>query len=236
MSKEFECGFDNCSSNYKNVSSLRVHQRKKHAREFLFAGAKVRQRARMKEVAKEEPKEKEDMDGDVHQDANYNEAEQQNEDHGEVEEIEEDDRRHKDAQRNQDEDYRMSSNADGQQTDQHFSKELKRLRSSFDQRIHEVREHMESQQRQFSVELNGLMTEVIDQREHLRKLSKKDTKWCVVCFEKEIEYAFQPCGHKCACKSCAMMTLQKFGRCPCCRTKCTDVIRIYDVSSAWNET
>lgn len=202
MSKEeVVCGYGDCSSKYRNPSSLRTHQRKKHAKEYAATGYKMRnsKRARIDELL----------------------------DNEEV--------------------VPMVPTAQGLPMVPAPSPELREYlelteialantRRDFERQIEELNQRIESQQRQMHMELSGLMTEVIDQREHLKRLSMKSVKWCVVCFENEVEYAFQPCGHKCVCKDCALQTLQRFRRCPCCRSNSSNVIRIFEISAACEES
>ena len=40
---------------------------------------------------------------------------------------------------------------------------------------------------------------------------------CVVCWEADAELIFRPCGHACACSSCAYLFLTSSALCPMCR-------------------
>lgn len=53
---------------------------------------------------------------------------------------------------------------------------------------------------------------------------KADDSTCVVCFEKQREIAFVPCGHRCCCSDCSKMVLEN---CPLCRAKFTSKIKVF---------
>lgn len=74
---------------------------------------------------------------------------------------------------------------------------------------------------------------VTDIREQVVMLAKKSVKYCVVCFEKENSFAFQPCRHKCVCKECAQNLINKTKICPICRVKIVSAQAIYDIT-AWD--
>lgn len=198
--EEVVCGYGECTSKYRNLNSLKAHQRKKHPVEYGYTGCKMRnnKRARVDEEGNAAPiialpalpasPALPALPASLALPALANDE-----------------------------------------------TALIGMRKDFEQQIARLNEKIEAQQRQIHIELSSLMTEVIDQREHLKRLSQTNVKWCVVCFEKEVEYAFQPCGHKCVCKDCAMQTLQRFRRCPCCRSNASTVIRIFDISAACEE-
>lgn len=56
------------------------------------------------------------------------------------------------------------------------------------------------------------------------KWEDKHTKTkCKICMEDEkvVQCVFEPCGHACACRSCAEKLLANRGKCPICNTKTT---------------
>lgn len=62
--------------------------------------------------------------------------------------------------------------------------------------------------------------------------NKKDehtTSSCVICWEAPIEAACVPCGHMAGCMSCLKDIKAKRGNCPVCRSKISQVIRLYTV-------
>ncbi len=63
-------------------------------------------------------------------------------------------------------------------------------------------------------------------------LAKKNVKYCVVCFERENNFAFMPCRHKCVCRQCAQLVINKYKKCPICRNEAVNAQAIYD-TSAW---
>mmetsp|Transcript_12068 Transcript_12068/g.27886 ORF Transcript_12068/g.27886 Transcript_12068/m.27886 type:complete len:461 (-) Transcript_12068:171-1553(-) len=48
---------------------------------------------------------------------------------------------------------------------------------------------------------------------------------CVICLEQAAHWAFIPCGHRCICEECK--NRERLDKCPVCRAKHTNVIRIY---------
>ncbi|GMN48988.1 hypothetical protein TIFTF001_018153 [Ficus carica] len=52
---------------------------------------------------------------------------------------------------------------------------------------------------------------------------------CVICWEAPIEGACIPCGHMAGCMSCLTEIKSKKSVCPVCRSKITEVVRIYAV-------
>jgi hypothetical protein len=86
-------------------------------------------------------------------------------------------------------------------------------------------------------ELNSeVFAHVTDLRQQMTLVAKKNTKWCIVCFERENDYAFMPCRHKCVCKQCAQNVLNNYKKCPICRVAITTANMIYDLSAWENES
>ena len=79
-------------------------------------------------------------------------------------------------------------------------------------------------------ELAALRVEVAAFREQAAKFAKKNTKWCVVCFERENSHAFMPCRHKCVCKECARQVVEKYKKCPICRNDAVSAQKIFDMA------
>lgn len=52
---------------------------------------------------------------------------------------------------------------------------------------------------------------------------------CVICWEAPIEGACIPCGHMAGCMTCLNDIKAKKGVCPVCRTKISQIIRLYAV-------
>jgi len=50
---------------------------------------------------------------------------------------------------------------------------------------------------------------------------------CKICMDKTVECAIMPCGHACACYSCARYMYFTMAKCPICRGTIAEVIRIY---------
>lgn len=59
--------------------------------------------------------------------------------------------------------------------------------------------------------------------------NEDDISSCVICWEAPVEGACVPCGHMAGCMACLDEIKIKKGDCPVCRTKITQVIRIYAV-------
>ena len=53
-----------------------------------------------------------------------------------------------------------------------------------------------------------------------------DQNLCVVCLEKQTDFALYPCGHKCVCEEHAMDMCNR-GMCPVCRTPVQSHLRIW---------
>lgn len=56
-----------------------------------------------------------------------------------------------------------------------------------------------------------------------------DDNSCVICMEAPIEGACIPCGHMAGCMSCLTQIKSRKGKCPVCRAKINQVIRLYAV-------
>lgn len=67
----------------------------------------------------------------------------------------------------------------------------------------------------------------------VQNATRKNMKWCVVCFERENDYAFLPCRHKCVCRECAKQVSREFRQCPICRRGIEAICKIHDLS-AWD--
>ena len=50
---------------------------------------------------------------------------------------------------------------------------------------------------------------------------------CDICFDAEKTHVFIPCGHQCACEGCAMAVMAASARCPVCRVKAVQIMRVY---------
>ena len=57
--------------------------------------------------------------------------------------------------------------------------------------------------------------------------SSSSTDECVVCMDGEAQFAFVPCGHRCACEACARAVKSSTGCCPMCSAAIETAIRIY---------
>lgn len=81
-------------------------------------------------------------------------------------------------------------------------------------------------------DLHGaLAAQISDLNQRMKQLAKKTNKWCVVCYERDNDFAFLPCGHKCMCERCSINTMKIQKTCPYCRTPISRITRIYDVSA-----
>lgn len=54
----------------------------------------------------------------------------------------------------------------------------------------------------------------------------KDEQLCVICLEREKEYAAIPCGHMCLCAGCSDV-VRSSGRCPLCVAEIAGIYKIY---------
>ena len=58
----------------------------------------------------------------------------------------------------------------------------------------------------------------------MQKQSKNNIGECIIC-QKESESVFVPCGHRCACYSCAMLYYQIHKKCPYCKKNARTIIK-----------
>ena len=59
---------------------------------------------------------------------------------------------------------------------------------------------------------------------HQQSSFSDDDTVCIICLDKSKEYAIIPCGHWCVCRDC----VEKITRCPVCRTRKENALRIYN--------
>ena len=59
----------------------------------------------------------------------------------------------------------------------------------------------------------------------VNRAADAEEKQCMICFSREANSAFMPCGHGCICDTCAVEIFDKNGVCPICRmvALCTDL-------------
>jgi hypothetical protein len=117
-----------------------------------------------------------------------------------------------------------------------FQVSLANTRLELDQELEKMRSDFRREINGLSDELSAKTAQISDLNERVKQLAKKGAKYCAVCFVKENDHAFIPCGHKCMCLGCAELTMNKFKTCPYCRTKITSIQRIYSASSWDSET
>ena len=98
------------------------------------------------------------------------------------------------------------------------------------QAMHQVMEDFKSSVEAILSVMEGRMVMFDDA---VQNVTRKNMKWCVVCFEKENEYAFMPCRHKCVCRECAKEVAREFRQCPICRRSIEAICKIHDLS-AWD--
>ena len=56
---------------------------------------------------------------------------------------------------------------------------------------------------------------------------KKESKTCVVCFDSKNTHLCVPCGHQCFCKGCGNKINDLGNKCPICRKKVKQIIKVY---------
>lgn len=54
------------------------------------------------------------------------------------------------------------------------------------------------------------------------------TKACVICLINPKVYACVPCGHRCICQLCHSKARHNITKCPVCRRKFTQLLRIFE--------
>jgi hypothetical protein len=50
---------------------------------------------------------------------------------------------------------------------------------------------------------------------------------CNICWDNEKTHAFYPCGHQCACESCAHAIMDDTAVCPMCQSNVEGSMRVY---------
>lgn len=179
----FECGVGDCKSSYTTTTSLRQHQRKKHATEYAVNSLMIRSQ---KKLRVEEP-----LPSDLAPKATFVETKQLTQ-----------------------ETCHETCQVTIANTRLHVDEQIDQLKSNLGE-LHSV-----------------MLAQITDLQQRVKMLAKQTTKWCVFCYERENDYAFLPCGHKCMCEPCAKATATKGAQiCPLCRTKITKIQRIYDTSA-----
>eukprot|EP00801_Mesodinium_rubrum_P009702 Mrub_09741.p1 GENE.Mrub_09741~~Mrub_09741.p1 ORF type:complete len:233 (-),score=-1.93 Mrub_09741:31-669(-) len=58
--------------------------------------------------------------------------------------------------------------------------------------------------------------------------SYENSDMCKVCYSKEREVAFRPCGHHLCCNDCGLKLKNSKSTCPVCRKIIKDILRIYN--------
>lgn len=121
------------------------------------------------------------------------------------------------------------------QLDETMQLALANTRSAIEDEIGELRLKVEGKISSMDDTQSSIVAQLTELKDQFAQLAKKSSKWCVVCFEKENDYTFLPCGHKCMCKDCALRTQRRYQTCPYCRERITKVQRIFDVC-AWESS
>lgn len=62
----------------------------------------------------------------------------------------------------------------------------------------------------------------------MRMQAARSQDTCCICFTAGKEAALVPCGHKALCLACAEVIKERGQKCPICRSRVSDFIRVYD--------
>ncbi|KAL2340117.1 hypothetical protein Fmac_008057 [Flemingia macrophylla] len=106
------------------------------------------------------------------------------------------------------------------------------LRGQMEQIYHEISELRKSikgcvdMQMQLQQSMNQVVHPVKkeENKSHNRAPKKGN---CCICYEMKVDSVLYRCGHMCACLKCANELLWNSGKCPICRAKIVDVVRVY---------
>jgi serine/threonine protein kinase len=99
--------------------------------------------------------------------------------------------------------------------------------SSCPSEVYNIMEHCWEQQSSDRPTFSQLKMDIQDalsaaQRAH----EAPEESLCVICMDKQADFALFPCGHKCVCQEDAVATKQR-GQCPVCRSQVQEFRRIY---------
>ncbi|KFK36390.1 hypothetical protein AALP_AA4G118000 [Arabis alpina] len=97
----------------------------------------------------------------------------------------------------------------------------------------EMESYLRSQILQLQMEMSELRDSVktcLDVNASLQKSVHQENplkRKCCVCNETQVETLLYKCGHMCTCMRCANELLWNDGKCPICRAKILDVVRVF---------
>ena len=116
-----------------------------------------------------------------------------------------------------------------------------------DKEINELKESDESKERHLKEKIENQLSEILEKNELLESIKEennlqlnllneknriidnyKSDRECKICMSKDSDIILMPCGHLAMCKSCELRSRRQTNqKCPICRKRYTELIKVY---------